>query len=69
MTTTFAASGIHFASPGTPYEWTAWAPFCLPMPMVQSFARPLSIGALKSVCGLTRLTTMTPSAASAVSAT
>ena len=44
-------------------RWCAdWAPACLPAPMTSILTSPLSTSPWKSVCGLTRLTTMTPSA-------
>ena len=51
-------------------RWAAPAPSTLPRPIAHIFRRPLPSRVLsKSVCGFTRLTTMTPSASSAARAT
>ena len=39
-----------------PHEWICAAPGCLPNPTTAILVQPLSIGPLKQVCGLTRLT-------------
>ena len=51
---------------GNPCRTVRWcaerAPACLPAPMTSILTRPLSTSPWKSVCGLTRFTTITPSA-------
>ncbi len=47
------------------WPWAESAPACLPAPMTSILTRPLSTSPWKSVCGLTRFTTITPSASAA----
>ena len=51
-----ATAGISSGNLPYPWRWNVSAPFCLPRPMAIIFIRPLSIGAVKSVWGFTRLT-------------
>ena len=57
------AGRIRCASPYTPWKWIASAPRRLPSPITAILMSPLSTGPWKSVCGLTRFTTSTASAA------
>ena len=49
-----------------PQAWICAAPGCLPNPTTPIFVQPLSIGPLKQVCGLMRLTGMIRSAPAAL---
>ena len=64
--TTRPLSGSMSRKPRVPNEWTWSAPSRLPKPITSILSRPLSNRPRKSVCGFTRETVTTPSAARAL---